>query len=72
MDRDIKSFNRPIMDRINARNHELHIKRLKNIRKGNYFSKSYHKTNYTNITNSNSQMPPNQQQKLPQYNNHKK
>ena len=32
MDRDIASFNRPIMDRIYAKNQELHKKRLKNIK----------------------------------------
>lgn len=32
MDRDIKVFNRPIMDKIHKKNQEMHMQRLKNIK----------------------------------------
>lgn len=73
MDRDIPSFNRAVMDRIYAKNHELHLKRLKNIKSGISSShKSYQKSKPSYLPHSNSIVDTNYQIKLPQYNNLKK
>ncbi len=71
MDRDIPNFNRTVMERIYAKNQELHLKRLKNIKSGISSNKSYNKQNLTQHNNSKTNLTMNYT-KLPQYNNLKK
>jgi hypothetical protein len=72
MDRDIPTFNRSVMERIYSKNHELHLKRLKEIKSGISSHKSYNKPSYSNLVNSNSIIATNYHSKLPQYHNPKR
>ncbi len=72
MDRDIPAFNRSVMERIYSKNHELHLKRLHNIKSGVSSHKSYSKPASSNLTNSNSIVGANYHSKLPQYHNPKR
>ena len=43
MDRDIKVFNRPVMNKIQQKNQELHRKRLQNIKVSHLVSKEWNR-----------------------------